>query len=293
MRIVPLAFDSLGTRSMATFVETQSCNILIDPGVSLAPLRHGLRPHPIELKRMEEHWTTIKNYAEKAQILIITHYHYDHHDPNEPDIYKGKKLFIKHPKENINWSQKRRAAYFLNVIEGLPESTEYADGREFNFGSTRIRFSKPVPHGTNTKLGYVTEVSVEEKNFKFIHTSDVEGPSLSDQLACILDENPDIVFCDGPMTYMLGYRYSEESLIRSIDNINEIIQKTKVKKFILDHHFLRDLNWRDKIQAVFDTAKRCDVKILTAAEFLGIENDLLEAKRPMLYKRYPVTQTNR
>ena len=293
MKIIPLAFDSFGTRSMATFVETQPCNILIDPSVSLGPLRHGLTPHPIELKKMEEHWKTIKSYAEKAQILIITHYHYDHHNPNEPEVYKNKELFIKHPKENINLSQTRRAAYFMNVIKGFPKSVEYADAREFNFGNTRIRFSKPVPHGTNTKLGYVTEVSIEEGNFKFVHTSDVEGPSLSDQSAFILEEDPDIVFCDGPMTYMLGYRYSQEALRNSINNINEIIQKTKVKKFVLDHHFLRDLNWEERIEAVFDTAQRCGVEILTAAEFLGMENDLLEAKRPMLYNKYPVTETKR
>jgi len=90
---------------------------------------------------------------------------------------------------------------------------------------------------------------------------------------------------------MLGYRYSKEALRRSIDNINEIMQKTKVKKLVLDHHFLRDLNWEEKIQAVFDTAKKCNVEILTAAEFLGIESDTLEAQRPMLYNKYPVVET--
>jgi predicted metallo-beta-lactamase superfamily hydrolase len=290
MKIIPLAFDSFGTRSMATFVETQSCNILIDPSVALGPLRHGLGPHPMELDRKEEHWIRIKSYAEKAQILIITHYHYDHHNPNEPEVFKNKELLMKHRKENINQSQKRRAAYFMNVIKGLTKSVEYSDGKSFHFGNTRIRFSKAVPHGTNTKLGYVIEVSIEENNFKFLHTSDVEGPSLPGQTAFILEENPDVVFCDGPMTYMLGYRYSKEALRSSIDNIKEIIRKTKVKKLVLDHHFLRDLNWEEKIQAVFDTAKKCNVEILTAAEFLGIENDLLEAQRPMLYNKYPVTE---
>jgi len=125
MKIIPLAFDSFGTRSMSTFVETQSCNILIDPSVALGPLRHGLKPHPMELDREEKHWATIKNYTAKTQILIITHYHYDHHNPNEPEVYKNKELLMKHPKENINQSQKRRAAYFMNSIKGFPKNIEY------------------------------------------------------------------------------------------------------------------------------------------------------------------------
>jgi len=73
--IVPLAYDSLGVRSMATFVETDDVRILIDPAVSLAPLRYGLPPHPMEWKRMEESWEKIKQYAELADVLIVTHYY--------------------------------------------------------------------------------------------------------------------------------------------------------------------------------------------------------------------------
>ncbi len=62
-RIVPLAFDSFGVRSMATFVETDNLRILIDPGVSLAPIRYGLEPHPLEWERLNETWKTIKQYS--------------------------------------------------------------------------------------------------------------------------------------------------------------------------------------------------------------------------------------
>ena len=37
MNIKPLAFESMGTRGMATSVVTRDCIILIDPGVNLAP----------------------------------------------------------------------------------------------------------------------------------------------------------------------------------------------------------------------------------------------------------------
>ena len=44
MNVVPLAADSLGVRSMATYVECGATRILIDPGATLAPNRYGLPP---------------------------------------------------------------------------------------------------------------------------------------------------------------------------------------------------------------------------------------------------------
>ena len=81
-RIVPIAFDSFGVRSMATFVETDDLRILIDPGVALAPIRYGLEPHLLEWQRHDESWEEVKQYAENADVLIVTHDHYDHHDPD-------------------------------------------------------------------------------------------------------------------------------------------------------------------------------------------------------------------
>jgi predicted metallo-beta-lactamase superfamily hydrolase len=283
MKVFPIAADSLGTRSMATLVKTGDCSIFIDPSVALGPLRYRLPPHPLEHKRLDEHWMEIKKLAGKSDILIVTHYHYDHHNPDAPEIYKGKTVFLKHPKTKINKSQMSRAKFFLERLEGLPKELQYSDGNEFSFGKTKIRFSKPVFHGTNSRLGYVTEVSIKEGDFCFVFTSDVEGPSIEDQAKFILDENPNLVYLDGPMTYMLGYRYSKASLEQSIKNITRIFEKTRIEKLIVDHHFLRDINWEKRIDGVFEAAKKNDVKVLTAAEYLGLENETLEARRKELY----------
>ena len=284
MKITPLASDSLGTRSMATCVETGDVRILIDPGVSLAPLRYGLPPHPIEFQRMNKHWGGIKKFAKKAEVLIVTHYHYDHHDPTEPELYKDKVALLKHPTEKINRSQEERAKFFLEQLGGIPERIEYCDGREFSFGGTKIKFSQPVFHGTDNKLGYVVEISISDENFKFVFTSDVEGPSVRDQVSFILEEKPDIIYADGPLSYMLGYRYSQESLNASVSNIIKIFRETPVEKFVIDHHFLRDIKWKERIKPAFDAAE--NVQILTAAEFSGQKNDLLEAKRKEVYEKY-------
>ncbi len=268
---------------MATFVETSDVKILIDPGVALGPSRYRLLPHPLEMQRLGEHWEAVKKHCGKADCLVITHYHYDHHDPGEPELYRDKIVLTKHPTSKINKSQKGRAAYFLDSISGLPEKLEYSDGKEFTFGETTVRFSNPVFHGTNSRLGYVTEVSVKEGEFSFLFTSDVEGPSVPDQLEFILNEQPKILFVDGPMTYMLGFRYSKKSLQFSIDNLIKVIKETHLESLILDHHLLRDLKWKERMAPVYEAGKEEGAEILTAAEFMGQENDMLEARRRELY----------
>ncbi len=287
MKVIPIAADSLGTRSMATFIETGDCNICIDPAVSLGPRRYGLPPHPLEYKKRDEHWESIKKYAQKSDVLILTHYHYDHHDPEFPEMYRDKTVFIKHPTENINHSQKGRADFFLEQIDGMPGKLEYADGREFSFGDTGIRFSDAVFHGTGNRLGYVVETCIREGNESFVFTSDVEGPNTKEQTDFILKENPDVVYLDGPLSYMLGYRYSYESLAGAVENILRILNGTDVEKLVIDHHLLRDLNWKEKIARVFDAGK----EVLTAAEFLGIGNNQLEARRKELFKEHPVRES--
>ncbi len=285
-RVVPLAFDSFGVRSMATFVETDDARILIDPGVALAPLRYGLEPHFLEWQRLDETWEEIKRYAEDADVLIVTHYHYDHHDPSSPELYRGKTVFVKHPTENINRSQKERAAVFLAVVEGLPKRLEFSDGRSFRLGETQITFSKAVCHGSNPRLGYVTEVSIKSGNEKFLHTSDVEGPSLQDQIDFILKEKPNVLFVDGPMTYMLGYRYSFKSLEISNSNLVRAVRETGLHTLVLDHHFLRDLNYKMRIKPLYAEAEKRGVKVVTAAEFSGRKIEMLEALRKELYAKY-------
>ena len=158
MNIKPLAFESMGTRGMATSVVTKDCIILIDPGVNLASRRFGMPPHALEEERRRDHWAKIKDYAEHSDLLLLTHYHFDHFNPEEPEIYRGKTVIIKDPKVRVNRTQKARAAHFLEKLKGLPKDILKADGSEFTFGDTKIRFSSPVFHGPSTKMGYVVQV---------------------------------------------------------------------------------------------------------------------------------------
>ncbi len=290
MKIVPLGFDSFGVRSMCTFVETKDVKIIIDPGVSLAPIRFGLPPHPLELERENLVWEVIKKHTLEADIAIITHYHYDHHNPAEPEIFKDKILLIKHPRENINRSQMRRSAYFLDRLSDIPEKIDFADGKEYDFGNTSILISDAVCHGTNSRLGYVIEVCIDDGSSRFLFSSDVEGPSLEEQIEFMLKCDADIVFVDGPMTYMLGFRYPGKALKKSIDNLKKLIEKTGVEKLVLDHHLTRDGDWKSKLDEVIKCGEELGVHVLSAAKFMGLEEELLEASRKELYKNFPVNK---
>ncbi len=287
MKITPLAFDSMGTRGMATFLDL-SKKILIDPSVALSPSRYNLPPHPLELTRKEDQWRTITDCAQKTDIIIITHYHYDHHNPDFPELFRNKTVIIKNPKENLNEGQKERASIFLQRIHLLAKEILIGDGANFQFDNVEIICSKAVCHGVSNKLGMVIEVAIKEGTEKFLFTSDVQGMPLEEQILFILEQNPDVIFMDGPMTYLLNYRYRSEDLAHSLINILRVINETKVSKFILDHHLLRDLNYKSHLEEILAT-NLGNTEILTAAEFAGVSNELFEARRQELFKGTKIT----
>ena len=285
MHIKIIASESMGTRSMATYIETKDAKIFIDPGVNLAEKRFGLPPHPIEIEQKERDWNEIVRFIEKSEIVIITHYHYDHFNPSsDPEIFRDKFLLIKHPTENINESQKKRAEEFLRKIKRAPTEIIFADGKELFAGETRILFSKPVFHGKDPTLGYVLEVLIDDGNDRFLFTSDVQGPVREDQVEFILENRPRIIFLDGPGTYLMNQRVSKEDIERAFNNIASILQQDYIELVVIDHHFLRDANWKRLLTTYVPSS--LSTKIKTAAEYVGKPLRLLEANRKKLWKEY-------
>ncbi|MGC9068231.1 MAG: hypothetical protein ACP5GU_04070 [Thermoprotei archaeon] len=294
MKIKPISFDSMGTRSMATFVETDDINILIDPGAALGPFRYGLPPHPLEIEKLKNDWDQIIYYASKCDVIIVTHYHYDHHNPRiHLDLYDGKHVLIKHPSQKINRSQFIRSSFFIKQLGNRPKSLNYVDGKEFRYGKTLIKFSQPVPHGADERLGYVVEVLIDDDEHRFLFTSDIEGAVSQSQAEFIIKHRPDTIIMDGPMTYMLGTKFSESSYTESIDNIIKILDSVHPKDFIIDHHLLRDLQWNERIQRVINKGNEIGTRVTSAAEYSGQKINILEARRKELYKQNPVDHIKR
>ncbi|AOL16307.1 hypothetical protein BFU36_05855 [Sulfolobus sp. A20] len=288
MIITPLAFESLGVRSQATLIETSSLRILIDPAVSLAPRRYGLPPHELEVEKLTELAKKIVEVSKDVDVIIVSHYHYDHHDPGyviPTTIYKDKIVFIKDPQNMINNSQKyRRAPRFLRAIKDKPTRIEVADGKSFKFGETTITFSPAVPHGADEKLGYVVQVAINDKDSTIVFTSDIEGAPKDLHIKFTERIKPNFIVIDGPLSYLLGRALSEEDLDKSLKNIENIV-KNGLETLIIDHHVLRDINYKQILKPVYDIAKDLGVRVISAAEYLNLEPTLLEAYRRQLFEK--------
>ncbi|CAD5244987.1 MBL fold metallo-hydrolase [Thermococcus camini] len=286
MRVIPLASESLGVRSLAVFVDAGGRKILIDPGVALGPKRYGLPPAKVEIETLHRMRRKLQGYAGKADVVTISHYHYDHHTPffeglyessseeYAREIYEGKLLFIKHPRENINFSQKKRAWAFLKKAEPIAKKVEFADGRSFDLGGVTLEFSPAVPHGSEgSKLGFVVMTLIDD-GFRLIHASDIQLLNRK-AVEWIIEKVPDLLITGGPPTY-LGKR-AEGSWEAGIKNLNEIIRETNAE-VVLDHHIVRDKRY----PKFFDELEKSPK---TFAGFLNVEDRPLEAYRRELHGR--------
>ena len=281
----PLASDSTGVRSMATFIKTPDISVIIDPGAALGPLRSGLPPHRIEIDRLKHVWERIMERFEMAHLVIITHYHYDHLNPQEMELFRNKGVFLKDP-NTTNSSQSRRGKRFIERLRRAGISFEIADTSSLKKGNTKVNFSPPFPHGKDKARGMVLMVTIEYKTEKFLYSSDIQGIPRKDQLEYIEAQNPSMVFLDGPATYLLGDKLKREEWGECMENMEEMILKVAPKSIILDHHLTRDRNWRDKVKVLFETAKKTGSTIKTVAEFRGEGEQLLEANRKALYYQH-------
>lgn len=299
IKIKPLAAESLGVRSMCTLVETPDVKILLDAGVSLAPTRFGFSPHPLEYEALQRSRQRIREAAEKADIVTISHYHFDHHTPSYTDwcynwssaevsqqIYQGKLVLMKSYKSKVNFNQRRRGWMFVKTGGKHARSLEVADGKNFEFGETKISFSEPVYHGSEeTALGWVLMVTIQRDDEIFLFAPDVQGPMCKQTLNMILASKPALLLVGGPPTYLSGFRVQEEKVRAGIENLVKLAKEIPV--MILEHHLLRDEKWRTLTKPVFDVASRARHDVLTAAEFLKSENMFLESRRNRLYEEYP------
>jgi hypothetical protein len=121
LKFEPLWFDSLGAKSSSVLVETPDVTILIDPGAS------GMQPG-FPMSRVRKAFyrlralRRISGAARKAQVVVISHYHFDHFcrlDLKSLDsaaLYRGKTVFVKDPNQFVNFSQWARARMFFSQI---------------------------------------------------------------------------------------------------------------------------------------------------------------------------------
>ena len=345
LRFKPVWADSLGAKSFCTLVETPDVRVLIDPGVAIM---HGSYPAPpgLKLEWLEEGRRAVVEASRNVDVVVITHYHYDHYTDFDSRLYRGRLVIAKSPNEYINDSQRGRAMRFyanlfamgrLGLAEVLEEPLEreypdpfnelelarsrdygdyaerkrellekgrawferraekwrgyeripeydcpdfrlrFADSKTFEFGSTRLRFSKPLFHGVEySRVGWVVWVVVEYGGRKLLYSSDVNGPIIEDYAEWIIREKPDILLLDGPATYTLGYMLNLINLGRAVENVKRIISEAQPELILFDHHLPREPRYRERVAEVYREAEREGVKVMTVAEYMGLKPKVLE-----------------
>jgi predicted metallo-beta-lactamase superfamily hydrolase len=301
IKVTPLAAESFGVRSMCTFIETPDVKVLLDAGISLCPKRFGLPPHPIEFKTIDRLRRRIAEAAGNAEVVTISHYHFDHHTPSFEDwlvnwteanetarqIYQAKTVLMKNPKEKINASQRQRAWLFQKTGGKHAKKLETADGKTFAFGkSTLLRFSEPVPHGPeDSMLGWVVMALIECDGERFMFAPDVQGPMSTHTLELIKAAKPQAIMIGGPPFYLGGFKVDEAKLRLGLTNLVSVVENVPLT--ILEHHALRNEDWQQRTKQVYDATLKAGHNVMTAAEFAGQENAFLESKRKKLYTDHP------
>lgn len=299
IKVIPLAAESFGVRSMCTYVETTDLKVLLDAGASLAPNRHGFPPHPKEYEALQKCREKISKAAEQAEVVTLSHYHFDHHTPSYEDwcynwsspevarqVYEGKLVLVKNYRSMINFSQRRRGWLFKKTAGKYAKSLKTADGKTFEFGNTKLKFSNPVFHGSeNSALGWVLMTTIECEDEKFLFAPDVQGPMNDSALKIILVEKSQLIIIGGPPIYLAGFRVKDEHIELGMKNLE--ISAKNIPTTILEHHILREERWREFSQPVFDAASKTGHSMVTAAEFLKNKNNLLEFRRKQLFEMEP------
>jgi len=176
-------------------------------------------------------------------------------------LLKGKKWF-----EGLveDWRSKPWVREFkLSGVE-----VYFADGKSFHYGSTELKFSKPLFHGLEyDKLGWVLMLTVKHQGVKVVHSSDLQGPVIEDYAEMIIAERPDLVVLDGPPTYLFGYTLNRINLKRAEENAKRIAEESGAKLIIYDHHLLRDRLYKHRLEGLYSSVSSS--KLMTAAEWLG------------------------
>jgi len=301
IKVTPLAAESFGVRSMCTFVETPDVKVLLDAGLSLAPFRFSLLPHPVEFQTISKLRRCIAKAADQAEVVTISHYHFDHHTPSFEDwivnwtqadetarqIYEGKTVLVKNPKSNINASQHKRALMFQKTGGKYAKTLEIADGKSFSFGKeTVLSFSEAVFHGSeNSSLGWVIMITVSCCGERFMFAPDVQGPIAIRTVDLIQAEKPDVLLVGGPPFYLEGTKVEASEVQCGLEHLKGIVETVPVT--IMEHHALRDAQWKNRLAPIYDKATQAGNKLLTAAEFTGVKNMFLESNRQELYAEFP------
>ncbi|OLC38569.1 MAG: hypothetical protein AUH81_04030 [Candidatus Rokubacteria bacterium 13_1_40CM_4_69_5] len=277
MKVIPLAAESLGARSMATFVEAGRTGILIDPGATLAPSRFNLPPAEEEWEALRRANDRISAYATRADLIFVSHYHEDHFR-SDPSSYVGRAVLVKDPRRMVQGLQARRAGELSRALAGQAR-VEPADGQARREADVTLEVSPPLAHGLEgTPLGYVVTLTIVHRaeRERFVFASDVQGPLSPVAAAYLTRQQPTLLYLSGPPSYMES-EVGGAVIDHGVEHLLRIIDATGCR-VIMDHHALRDRRWKERFARLWETGR-----VTTAAAYIGLPEATLEERRAQLW----------
>ena len=279
-----IAAESLGVRGLCCKVDLGHRCIVIDPGVALGYLRHGLLPHPLQVAIGEQVRERIIAALERATDVVFSHFHGDHVPLAEANPYQ---LSI----QNLSSRFQRIRGWCLSP-EGLPSkmANRFHDlekllGSNMQIANGRcdgpLSFSQAVPHGkSDSRMGTVMMTRIDTGGTVFVHASDTQ--LLDEQTVdTIIQWRPDIVLAAGPPLYL--EQLSKEDRRQAWNNALHLADS--VDTLILDHHLLRSV---DGLAWLADLSSVIGKRVYCAADFESVDRKLFEARRQELYQAMPV-----
>jgi predicted metallo-beta-lactamase superfamily hydrolase len=284
MSLEIIGAESLGVRSLCCLVTLPDRRVVIDPGLALGYVRHGLLPHPMQVavgRRIRER---ILRALDDATDIVFSHFHGDHVPLVEANPYQLPVQMLPSRFHELRcWSKSdedlpaNMNKRFNDLLALLGANMQVAEGQT----EGPLSFSKAVPHGaSDSKMGSLMMTRVEMGSQVFVHASDIQ---LLDDVTVdkVIDWQPDIVIAAGPPLYL--DRLSKVERERAWDNAVRLTQNIDI--VILDHHLMRGKEgavWLDKLSVAVGK------KVYCAADYMGQPRQLLEAEREQLYEQMPV-----
>jgi len=284
MNIEIIGAESLGVRGLCCLVTMPNRRIVIDPGVSLGYLRHGLLPHPVQIATGYRVRERILRALRNATDAVFSHFHGDHVPLAEanpyqlsfqalPSCFREIRCWSKSNSDLSN-SMSRR---FGDLVELVGANMRIAEG----LTEGPLSFSVAVPHGAaGNHIGSVMMSRIAMDDTVFVHASDIQlldSPTVDK----IIDWQADIVLSAGPPLCL--NRLTQRERERAWDNAARLARN--IDTVILDHHLMRSeegVVWLDQLSAAVGRTVYC------AADFMGQPRQLLEAGRSLQYEQMPV-----
>ncbi|WP_462323771.1 MBL fold metallo-hydrolase [Desulfoplanes sp.] len=284
MNITILGTESLGVRGLSCLVDTGPRRILIDPGIALGYMRHGLLPHPFQVAVGAGIKKTIIHHLKTATDVVVSHFHGDHIPLRRANPFQ---LSIAPVADDL--ARVRIHAPGRNGLPGtmlqrrldLEEAIHHEIPDAPGLGDGPLRFSTMVPHGMRaSKQGTVMMTRIQEGSTTFVHASDIQ---LLDRepIDIIRSWRPTIVMASGPPLYLNRSTPDQES--EAWNNAVRLAENADI--LILDHHLLRcdrGITWLERL------AHTTGGKVVCAATFMHARPCFLEAWRGTLYREMPI-----